>query len=278
MRFLDNVLQDFIDRAPDSMEKSKYAAYRERSVGLGAMGFHSLLQAKMVPFESATAKAWNFKIFRHIQESVDAASKIIGIERGACPDAADYGMIDRFSNKTAVAPTASISIICGGTSPGIEPISGNSYMHKTLSGSFNVRNRHLKKLLKEKNCDNEEIWSSITVNQGSVQHLDCLNQNEKDVFKTAFELDQRWIIELAADRTPYIDQAQSVNIFLPADVHKRDLHQIHFTAWKMGMKSLYYCRSKSIQRAEDVSTKDAGFSKIEIDQNSTDYDECLACQ
>jgi len=278
MRFLDNVLQDFIDRAPDSMEKSKYAAYRERSVGLGAMGFHSLLQAKMVPFESATAKAWNFKIFRHIQESVDAASKIIGIERGACPDAADYGMKDRFSNKTAVAPTASISIICGGTSPGIEPISGNSYMHKTLSGSFNVRNRHLKKLLKEKNCDNEEIWSSITVNQGSVQHLDCLNQNEKDVFKTAFELDQRWIIELAADRTPFIDQAQSVNIFLPADVHKRDLHQIHFTAWKLGMKSLYYCRSKSIQRAEDVSTKDAGFSKIEIDQNSTDYDECLACQ
>ena len=278
MRFLDNVLQDFIDRAPDSMEKSKYAAFRERSVGLGAMGFHSLLQAKMVPFESATAKAWNFKIFRHIQESVDAASKIIGIERGACPDAADYGMKDRFSNKTAVAPTASISIICGGTSPGIEPISGNSYMHKTLSGSFNVRNRHLKKLLKEKNCDNEEIWSSITVNQGSVQHLDCLNQNEKDVFKTAFELDQRWIIELAADRTPYIDQAQSVNIFLPADVHKRDLHQIHFTAWKLGMKSLYYCRSKSIQRAEDVSTKDAGFNKIEIDQNSTDYDECLACQ
>ena len=287
MRFLDNVLQDFIDRAPDSMEKSKYAALRERSVGLGAMGFHSLLQAKMVPFESATAKAWNFKIFRTIQESVDAASKKIGLERGACPDAADYGMIDRFSNKTAIAPTASISIICGGTSPGIEPINGNSYMHKTLSGSFNVRNRHLSKLLKEKGYDNEETWSSITVNEGSVQHLDCLNQNEKDVFKTAYELDQRWIIELAADRTPYIDQAQSVNVFLPADIHKRDLHQIHFTAWKLGMKSLYYCRSKSIQRAEDVSTKEAGFVKMTIKQNyslpisnqiSTDYDECLACQ
>jgi len=287
MRFLDNVLQDFIDRAPDSMEKSKYAALRERSVGLGAMGFHSLLQAKMVPFESATAKAWNFKIFRTIQESVDAASKKIGLERGACPDAADYGMIDRFSNKTAIAPTASISIICGGTSPGIEPINGNSYMHKTLSGSFNVRNRHLSKLLKEKGYDNEETWSSITVNEGSVQHLDCLNQNEKDVFKTAYELDQRWIIELAADRTPYIDQAQSVNVFLPADIHKRDLHQIHFTAWKLGMKSLYYCRSKSIQRAEDVSTKEAGFVKMAIKQNyslpisnqiSTDYDECLACQ
>lgn len=287
MRFLDNVLQDFIDRAPDSMEKSKYAAMRERSVGLGTMGFHSLLQAKMVPFESATAKAWNFKIFRTIQESVDAASKKIGLERGACPDAADYGMIDRFSNKTAIAPTASISIICGGTSPGIEPINGNSYMHKTLSGSFNVRNRHLSKLLKEKGYDNEETWSSITVNEGSVQHLDCLNQNEKDVFKTAYELDQRWIIELAADRTPYIDQAQSVNVFLPADIHKRDLHQIHFTAWKLGMKSLYYCRSKSIQRAEDVSTKEAGFVKMAIKQNyslpisnqiSTDYDECLACQ
>jgi ribonucleoside-diphosphate reductase alpha chain len=287
MRFLDNVLQDFIDQAPDSMEKSKYAAMRERSVGLGTMGFHSLLQAKMVPFESATAKAWNFKIFRTIQESVDAASKKIGLERGACPDAADYGMIDRFSNKTAIAPTASISIICGGTSPGIEPINGNSYMHKTLSGSFNVRNRHLSKLLKEKGYDNEETWSSITVNEGSVQHLDCLNQNEKDVFKTAYELDQRWIIELAADRTPYIDQAQSVNVFLPADIHKRDLHQIHFDAWKLGMKSLYYCRSKSIQRAEDVSTKEAGFVKMAIKQNyslpisnqiSTDYDECLACQ
>ncbi len=288
MRFLDNVLQDFIDRAPDSMAKSKYAAMRERSVGLGVMGFHSLLQAKMVPYESATAKAWNFKIFRHIQAGVDAASVTLAEERGACPDAADYGMMERFSNKTAIAPTASISIICGGASPGIEPISGNSYMHKTLSGSFNVRNRHLAKLLDEKGCNDEETWSDITVNEGSVQHLKCLSQDEKDVFKTAFELDQRWVIELAADRTPYIDQAQSVNVFLPADVHKRDLHQIHFTAWKQGMKSLYYCRSKSIQRAEDVSTKESGFKvaaeAIAIEQplaaqsETTDYEECLACQ
>jgi ribonucleoside-diphosphate reductase alpha chain len=290
MRFLDNVLQDFINRAPDNMEKSKYAAMRERSVGLGTMGFHSFLQAKMVPFESAVAKAWNFKIFRKIQENVDAASEAIGAERGACPDAADYGMVDRFSNKTAIAPTASISIICGGTSPGIEPISGNSYMHKTLSGSFNVRNRHLTTLLKQKGHNNEATWSSITANEGSVQHLDYLNQDEKNVFKTAFELDQRWVIELAADRTPYIDQAQSVNIFLPADVHKRDLHQIHFTAWKLGMKSLYYCRSKSIQRAEDVSTKLTGFKNLPMgveqnltlteqdNQTSPDYEECLACQ
>ena len=301
MRFLDNVLQDFIDSAPDGMERAKYAAMRERSVGLGTMGFHSFLQASNVPFESAMAKAWNLKMFRHIKAGVDDASRILADERGACPDAADYGMLERFSNKTAIAPTASISIICGGTSPGIEPISGNSFTHKTLSGSFNVRNRHLKKLLAEKGKDEEGTWTSITVNEGSVQHLDFLTQDEKDVFKTAFELDQRWVIELAGDRTPYIDQSQSVNIFLSADVHKRDLHQIHYQAWKQGMKSLYYCRSKSIQRAEDVSTQEPatqtaggvnvnmplpGVPSAELPlaaqtddtQETTDYVECLACQ
>ena len=301
MRFLDNVLQDFIDNAPDGMERAKYAAMRERSVGLGTMGFHSFLQANNVPFESAMAKAWNLKMFRHIKTGVDNASRVLSDERGACPDAADYGMLERFSNKTAIAPTASISIICGGASPGIEPINGNSFTHKTLSGSFSVRNRHLKKLLAEKGKDEEETWTSITVNEGSVQHLDFLTQDEKDVFKTAFELDQRWVIELAADRTPYIDQSQSVNIFLSADVHKRDLHQIHYQAWKQGMKSLYYCRSKSIQRAEDVSTQDPatqtvggvnvnmplpGVPSVELPlaaqtadtQETTDYEECLACQ
>ena len=301
MRFLDNVLQDFIDNAPDGMQRAKYAAMRERSVGLGTMGFHSFLQANNVPFESAMAKAWNLKMFRHIKTGVDNASRVLADERGACPDAADYGMLERFSNKTAIAPTASISIICGGASPGIEPISGNSFTHKTLSGSFSVRNRHLKKLLAEKGKDEEETWTSITVNEGSVQHLDFLTQDEKDVFKTAFELDQRWVIELAADRTPYIDQSQSVNIFLSADVHKRDLHQIHYQAWKQGMKSLYYCRSKSIQRAEDVSTQEPaeqttgginvnmplpGVPSVELPlaahavdtQETTDYEECLACQ
>ena len=301
MRFLDNVLQDFIDNAPDGMERAKYAAMRERSVGLGTMGFHSFLQANNVPFESAMAKAWNLKMFRQIKTGVDNASRVLADERGACPDAADYGMLERFSNKTAIAPTASISIICGGASPGIEPISGNSFTHKTLSGSFSVRNRHLKKLLAEKGKDEEETWTSITVNEGSVQHLDFLTKDEKDVFKTAFELDQRWVIELAADRTPYIDQSQSVNIFLSADVHKRDLHQIHYQAWKQGMKSLYYCRSKSIQRAEDVSTQEPaeqttgginvnmplpGVPSVELPlaahavdtQETTDYEECLACQ
>ncbi|MDE0537274.1 MAG: ribonucleoside-diphosphate reductase subunit alpha [Rhodospirillales bacterium] len=283
MRFLDNVLQDFIDKAPDSMARAAYSAMRERSVGLGAMGLHSFFQAKMIPFESAMAKAWNNRIFAHVQERVDAASKTLAKERGACPDAEDYGIEERFSNKTAIAPTASISIICGGASPGIEPISGNSYVHKTLSGSFNVRNRHLGKLLAEKGRDNEETWSSITTNEGSVQHLEFLTRDEKDVFKTAFELDQRWVVELAADRTPHIDQSQSVNLFLPADVHKRDLHQIHFQAWKKGMKSLYYCRSKSIQRAEVVTEQGAAAETpneapaVEFAEG-TDYEECLACQ
>jgi ribonucleoside-diphosphate reductase alpha chain len=301
MRFLDNVLQDFIDNAPDGMERAKYSASRERSVGLGVMGFHSFLQANRVPFETAMAKAWNVKMFRHIQSQADAASHVLADERGPCPDAADYGFHERFSYKTAIAPTASISIICGGASAGIEPISGNSYTHKTLSGSFNVRNRHLAALLAEKGCNDDATWTSITVNEGSVQHLDCLSDDEKDVFKTAFELDQRWVIELAGDRASYIDQSQSVNVFLAADIHKRDLHQIHLMAWKHGLKSLYYCRSKSIQRAEDVSV--AGvvnegtvkFSPLplpgaegeplpiaamntEDGDEATDYEECLACQ
>lgn len=279
MRFLDNVLDDFIERAPDSMSRAKYAAMRERSVGLGTMGFHSFLQSMQIPFESAMAKSWNKRMFSHIQEGVNKASRALAEERGACPDAAEYGIQERFSNKTAIAPTASISIICGGASPGIEPAAANSFTHKTLSGSFNVRNPHLKALLAEKGQDTEEVWSSITVNEGSVQHLDFLSQDEKNIFKTAFELDQRWLIEHAADRAPMIDQAQSLNIFLPANVHKRDLHQLHFQAWKKGVKSLYYCRSKSIQRA-DVVSKSQRRAALETSAapERVDYEECLACQ
>lgn len=295
MRFLDNVLQDFIDRAPDTMAKARYAAMRERSVGLGVMGFHSFLQALNVPWESAVAKAWNKKMFRHIRAQADAASITLAEERGACPDALEYGVQERFSHKMSLAPTASISIIAGNASPGIEPIAANVFLQKTLSGSFSVRNRHLQKLLAEKGMDNDDVWSSITVTKGSVQHLDFLTPHEKDVYKTAFELDQRWIIEHAADRTPYICQSQSVNVFLPANVHKRDLHQIHFLAWKRGMKSLYYCRSLSIARADNVSEKAVAPMAIEgiaaaNDQHGplplvasgsiggTDYEECLACQ
>ena len=285
MRFLDNVLSDFIEKAPDSMKRAKYAAMRERSVGLGVMGFHSFLQSKMIPMEGVMAKVWNRRMFQHIKRQADDASVKLAHERGPCPDAADYGVMERFSNKMAIAPTASISIICGGASPGIEPIAANAYTHKTLSGSFPVRNKHLKSLLAEKGIDNDDTWSGIFTNEGSVQHIDELSQEEKDVFKTAFEIDQRWIIEHAADRTPFVCQAQSVNIFLPANVHKSDLHRIHWDAWNKGVKSLYYCRSKSIQRAEsNASWERAKDSKKKEDDEAQGaaeasmYEECLACQ
>lgn len=287
MLFLDNVLQDFIDRAPEDMHRAQYAAMRERSVGLGVMGFHTFLQSRNVPFESVIAKVWNRKIFKHIREQADAASRKLAELRGPCPDAEEYGIMERFSNKMAIAPTASISIIAGNASPGIEPIAANVFLQKTLSGSFTVRNRHLQKLLEEKGRDTPEVWSSITTSKGSVQHLDFLTQQEKDVFKTAFELDQRWVVEHAADRQPFICQAQSVNLFLPADVHKRDLHQIHYMAWKKGLKSLYYCRSLSIQRADTVSNVLAKNDVMNVDSSQAssgsassgnDYEECLACQ
>ncbi len=285
MRFLDNVMTDFINRAPDSFANAKYSAMRERSVGLGVMGLHSYFQQKNIPFGSVMSKVWNKKIFKNIQEKADSASVSLAEERGACPDAEEYGIKERFSNKTAIAPTASISIICGGSSPGIEPIAANSYTHKTLSGSFNVRNKYLKKILQKYKKDTDEVWSSITTNQGSVAHLDFLTAEEKDTFKTAFEIDQRWIVELGADRTPHISQAQSINIFIPADIHKKELHDIHFQAWKKGLKSLYYCRSKSIQRAENVNAgsstdvkKNVYSKEQESNNESNNYEECLSCQ
>jgi len=285
MRFLDNVLEDFINKAPESFANAKYAAARERSVGLGVMGLHSYFQQKGIPFGSVMSKVWNKKIFKNIQEKVDQASKDLAEERGACPDAEEFGIKERFSNKTAIAPTASISIICGGASPGIEPIAANSYTHKTLSGSYNVRNKYLAKLLDKYKKNTDEVWSSITTNQGSVSHLDFLTNEEKETFKTAFEIDQRWVVELGADRTPHISQAQSVNVFIPADVHKKELHTLHFQAWKKGLKSLYYCRSKSIQRAENINagsstdvTKNVYSSKEESSNEDDKYEECLSCQ
>ena len=284
MRFLDNVLTDFIDRAPEQFNDAKYSAEKERSVGLGVMGFHSYLQQHSIPLESVMSKAWNKKIFKHIQDHVDQASKDLADERGACPDAAEYGYNERFSNKTAIAPTASISIICGGASPGVEPVAANSYTHKTLSGSFNVKNRYLVELLEKHGKNTNDVWSEITTNQGSVSHLDFLTDLEKDVFKTAFELDQKWIIELSGDRTPHISQAQSINLFVPADIHKRELHKIHFDAWKKGLKSLYYCRSKSIQRAENVNDTKATDVSANVYKSKSqtteqpEYEECLSCQ
>ena len=285
MRFLDNVLTDFIQKAPDSMKRAKYAAMRERSVGLGVMGFHSFLQSKMIPMEGVMAKVWNRKMFQHIKRQADDASVKLAHERGACPDAADYNVMERFSNKIAIAPTASISIICGGASPGIEPVAANAYTHKTLSGSFAVKSPYLEKLLQDKGMDNEDVWSSIYTNEGSVQHLDFLTDEEKDVFKTAFEIDQRWLIEHAGDRTPFICQAQSLNLFLPANVHKTDLHKLHWDAWAKGVKSLYYCRSKSIQRAESAASwhrtrmaNDTEPKQLELGEEPKKYEECLACQ
>ncbi|MBB5518941.1 ribonucleoside-diphosphate reductase subunit alpha [Amphiplicatus metriothermophilus] len=304
MRFLDNVLEDFIRRAPASMAKAVYSARRERSVGLGLMGFHSFLQQQGVPFESAMAKAWNIRLFKHIRMGADAASVKLAEERGACPDAAERGVKQRFSHKLAIAPTASISIICGGCSPCIEPIPANVYVHKTLSGSFTVKNAALEKLLAEKGHDTDETWASIIEHEGSVQHLDCLTDEEKAVFKTAFEIDQRWVIELAADRAPLVCQGQSVNVFLPGDIDKWDLHMLHWTAWEKGVKSLYYCRSKSVQRASYAGGRKGEAGAAALDRAEaraaeaaaapgddapdmqtlmqaaarTDYDECLACQ
>ncbi len=294
MRFLDNVLSDFIARAPDEMARAKYSASRERSVGLGVMGYHSFLQARGLGFESAMAKSWNMKMFKHVRSGVDNASMMLAQERGPCPDAEDMGVMERFSCKMAIAPTASISIICGGTSACIEPIPANIYTHKTLSGSFIVKNPYLEKILREKSKDSNNVWNSILEKGGSVQHLDFLSAEEKDSFKTSFEIDQRWLLELAADRAPFIDQAQSLNLFIPADVEKWDLLMLHFRAWELGVKSLYYLRSKSVQRAgfagsfaepenaaggvERDNTLDPARVELMITAGTTDYDECLACQ
>jgi ribonucleoside-diphosphate reductase alpha chain len=274
------VLSDYIARAPDEMARAKYSAERERSVGLGVMGFHSFLQARGLPFEGAMAKSWNLKIFKHISAGVNEASMLLATERGPCPDAADRGVMERFSCKMAIAPTASISIICGGTSACIEPIPANVYTHKTLSGSFSIRNPYLEKLLVEKSKNSENVWNSILEKGGSVQHLDFLTQEEKDVYKTSFEIDQRWLIELAADRTPFIDQSASLNLFIPADVDKWDLLMLHYRAWELGIKSLYYLRSKSIQRAGFAGGVEADntIDLRQIEVEAKDYDECLACQ
>lgn len=284
MRFLDNVLSDFIKSAPGTMARAKYSAMRERSVGLGVMGFHSFLQAKNVPIESVMAKVWNNQIFEDLASKIDQVSKILSSERGPCLDALEVGSNERFSNKTAIAPTASISIIAGNSSPGIEPYAANSFVQKTLTGSFNVRNKNLEKLLATKGIDQEAAWSSIATNEGSVQHLPFLSEHEKAVFKTAYEINQNCLIDLAADRTPYISQSQSLNIFLEGNVNKKYLHEIHFAAWKKGIKSLYYCRSTSIQRAEKVShaVVKVDFQDLESPALATNlalkYDECSSCQ
>lgn len=261
--FLDNVLSDFISHT--TIERARYSAEQERAIGLGVMGLHTFFQQNSVPFGSVMAKVWNKKIFRELRSSANKASRALAVERGSCPDVPG----ERFSHKLAVAPTANISIICGGVSAGIEPIPSNVYIHKTLSGSFVVRNLELEKII----GTNEEIWDDILKHDGSVQHLNELTDLQKDVFRTAFEIPQQWIVELAADRANSICQAQSVNLFLPADIQKQLLHDLHWSAWVKGVKSLYYIRSKSMQRATNTVTDgylNSGFK-------SQDGEECLAC-
>jgi len=270
VRFLDNVLEYFINNAPDVLHRAKYSAMRERSIGLGAMGFHSYLQSKNVPFASAIAKGINLKIFKHIKEQALATSKILAEERGEAPDMEGTGL--RFAHMLAIAPNASSSIICGSTSPSIEPLRANAYTQKTMSGTHFMRNKYLEKLLKEKEINTDETWKSIIANRGSVRHLEQLNDWEKDVFATAIEIDQRWIIELAADRQKEICQSQSLNIFVPSDVNIKDLHLLHLSAWKKGIKTLYYCRSEAIKRAEIISTKIERIVRPDSDS------DCLACE
>ena len=279
---LDNVLQYFIDNAPVHVKRAKYSASRERSIGVGALGFHAYLQKSNVAFESALAKSRNMQIFKHIRKKLDEANKDLGAERGEAPDAVGTGL--RFSHVSAIAPNASSSIIMGNTSPSIEPYRANAYRQDTLSGSSLNKNRYLDKIIKEK-CENDakldyqDIWSSIIANDGSVQHLDILDDWQKDVFKTSMEIDQRWVVEHAADRQSYIDQAQSVNLFFRPDVNVKYLHAIHFMAWKMGLKTLYYCRSEKIGKADKVSKRIEREVIKELDMKAiVEGDTCLACE
>jgi ribonucleoside-diphosphate reductase alpha chain len=271
IRFLDNVLQYFIDNAPENLFRARFSAAAERSLGLGAMGFHSYLQSKGIPFESALAKSINIKIFKNIKEQAVAESKRLAVKRGEAPDMEGTGM--RNAHLLAIAPNASSSIICGTTSPSIEPFRANAYVQKTMSGSFLVKNKHLEKLLEKKGINNDNIWTSIVSQRGSVAHLEVLSEYEKDIFKTAIEINQQWIIEHAADRQQYICQSQSLNIFIPADVHIKDLHNLHMLAWKKKLKTLYYTRSEAIKRAELVSSK---VKRTIIPEANAD--SCLACE
>lgn len=268
VRFLDNVLTAFIENAPESVFRAKNSATQERSIGLGAMGFHAYLQKCGIPFESALAKAKNLNIFKHIKSEAVAESKRLAVKRGEAPDMEGTGM--RNAHLLAIAPNASSSIICGTTSPSIEPYRANAYVQKTMSGSFLVKNKFLEKLLEQKGINDEKTWTSILANRGSVLHLKDLSDYEKDIFKTSIEINQQWIIEHASDRQEYICQGQSVNVFVPADVNIKELHDIHMLAWKRKLKTLYYCRSEAIKRAELVSLK--------VERTIIPEADCLACE
>ena len=279
---LDNVLQYFIDNAPSPVQRAIYSASRERSIGVGALGFHAYLQKNNMPWESAMATGANIKMFKHIKEGLDAANLKLGKERGEAPDCVGTGR--RFAHVMAVAPNASSSILMGNTSPSVEPFRANAYRQDTLSGSHLNKNKYLDKIIKEK-CDADEkfdyneIWSSIIANDGSVQHLNFLDEWQKDVYKTSMEIDQRWIVDHAANRQSYIDQAQSLNLFFRPDVNVKYLHAVHYQAWKQGLKTLYYCRSEKLAKADKVAKKIERQVIEEIDLKQLASEEvCLACE
>jgi ribonucleoside-diphosphate reductase alpha chain len=280
---LDNVLQYFIDNAPDSISRAKYSAQRERSIGIGALGFHAYLQRHNFPWESSMAVGRNKQIFKHINEGLGKANLELGSERGSPADCEGTGR--RFAHVMAIAPNASSSILMGNTSPSIEPYRANAYRQDTLSGAFLNKNRYLDKIVKEKcdadkSLDYQEVWSSIIANDGSVQHLEFLDDWTKDVFKTSMEIDQRWVVEHAADRQGYVDQAQSVNLFFRPDVNIKYLHAVHFMAWKNGLKTLYYCRSEKLAKADKVSKRIERqvIDEIDLKQMALDDSVCLACE
>jgi len=272
VRMLDNVLTHFIENAPDELQKARFSAEKERSIGLGAMGFHAYLQRHNIPFESAMAKGRNMAMFWHIKSAAETASRTLAVERGEAPDAKGTGM--RNCHLLAVAPNASSSIICGNTSPSIEPYRANAYSQKTKSGTSLQKNEYLEDLLRDLGMDTDDVWKSIVTNGGSVAHLDFLDDWTKDVFKTAVEIDQRWVIDMAADRQKHICQSQSLNVFFPSDVSKQELHAVHMAAWKKKVKTLYYLRSEAYKRAETVS--DEALRQRIFD--SMDENECLACE
>jgi len=277
---LDNVLQYFIDHAPSTIKRAKYSAMRERSIGIGALGWHAFLQKNNLPWESSLAVGRNKNIFKNIREKLDVANKELGNLRGEAPDAVGTG--NRFSHLMAIAPNASSSILMGNTSPSIEPYRANAYRQDTLSGSHLNKNRYLDKIIKDKSKDENEyneIWSSIIANDGSVQHMESLDDWTKDVFKTSMEIDQRWLIQHASDRQEYIDQAQSVNLFFRPDSHIKYIHAVHFMAWKQKLKTLYYCRSDKIAKADKVSKRIEREIIKEINLHDlTEGNECLACE
>lgn len=279
---LDNVLQYFIDNAPSAIERARYSAICERSIGVGALGFHAYLQRNSIAFEGVMAKSANIRIFKHIRTKLDEANVKLGVERGSPPDC--VGTSRRFAHVMAIAPNASSSILMGNTSPSIEPYRANAYRQDTLSGAFLNRNRWLDAIVKDESTKHNEewyddVWSSIIANDGSVQHLQWLSDDLKDVFKTSMEIDQRWVIEHAADRQEFIDQAQSLNLFFRPDVNIKYLHACHFLAWKKGLKTLYYCRSEKLAKADKVSKRIEREVIKELDMTAiAGGNECLACE